>query len=257
MYQYRWWLAIFLGVSLCLVDYIYQLRPLMIKLQELSAAEIVLREKLTAVKNISKKLSSKHELIQATNNASKNKLNRMDALLVFMQSSGLNVEAINIENDFIHLLLKGDYQQLFFLIDKLSQQHNFVTLKNFSYKALENNLLITLVVSLEGDGLNKNITHKQTTIKNRFNPFCSTYSMDKWLERDDGKEIFQTPLAEIKMIGCLQLGERKQALLLFPNGAMKTVESGFVLGAEKGRVMEVDKDHVVVKLKDQKMFVLA
>src|SRR5262249_15969597 len=89
-----------------------------------------------------------------------------------------------------------------------------------------------------------------------YNPFCSPQNMSKWNGNDESNNAVSVPLNQIKMIGYLQKGEHRQALVLLPNSVMKTVEPGFLLGSEKGEVVAVNRKQVVVRLADGRGVIL-
>lgn len=246
------------------MGYVYDVHPLVVRLRELNQAEINANKKLLAMKSQNPDIQS--EVIH-NHYPDKNELSDISRFISFIHSSGLIIQTSNFlssspiksaRNNMMHLVLRGDYQQLVALINGLEKHLDSLALQDFSYKLTErNDLLITL------DILSSGLAHKLQEIGsrdefvNRHNPFCITANMNKWIAIDDSNAALSAPIERIKMVGFLQRGLHRQALVLLPNTVMRTVEPGFLLGSEKGVVVAVYRDHTLVKLPDGRGVALA
>ncbi|TAK78358.1 MAG: hypothetical protein EPO11_01320, partial [Gammaproteobacteria bacterium] len=131
---------------------------------------------------------------------------------------------------------------------QLIHQVPSVALQNFSYQSTETDQFIfTMNIVL----LKSPVDVQSVKFVQMNNPFCR-YETAK----NDVVRAQSVVLEQIKMVGYLQQGERNQALLLLPTGAVIAVDPGAIVGKEKGTVTDIQSEKVIITLPHQKQFIL-
>lgn len=258
-YQKKLMIIIVFILVFFVMGYVYDIHPLVTHVAELNKAEINANKKLLAMAEQKKNIQPE---IFNNQHVDKSELSDVSQLIAFIHSSGLIIQTSSFlsssQNKVMHLVLGGDYQQLLNFLDVLEKQTEPSTLQNFSYKLTEkNDLLVTMDVLLS-----KQIRHLQEIngrddFVSRHNPFCVTENINKWMGEADVNAALSAPIEHIKMVGFLQRGKRRQALVMLPNSIVRTVEPGFLLGSESGVVVAINSDKTLVKLPNGRVFVLA
>lgn len=234
LYKKRWLCAAGMILILVVLGYGYDLYPLQNQIAELQKVDINIHEKLLFP-------AEKH-----AENPDQKKMSDMHAFVGVIHASGLTIQAINRlgNSNEMHVDLQGNYQQWMNFIYILQQKSQLINVHNFTCKWSEkNNLEISLDVLLLGN------LHAMPYQYIGLNPFCTLENLDHWIDQK-AKNVLLTPLAQIKMVGYLQLGRRNQAMMLFPDKIIKTVEAGNVLGLERAQVVKVFPHYVLVRLQD-------
>lgn len=244
LYQYRWWHAAGLLLILVVIGYGYDFYPLQNQIYELKQSEIHLQEKLINTPLFPAKMSAENIKISGEN-----------TLVNAIHVSGLTIQTIHLlpndqsENIVMHVDMRGSYQQWIALMNALEQKKQLISVQNFSCKSTEkNNLQIGIDVLLMQ---NAQVISYQQEVKSQNNPFCTRDNVDQWLNQSVD-EVLLSPITQIKMVGYLQLGTHSQALMLLPNNVMRTIEMGSLLGVERGVVVAIYREHVVVRMRDGK-----
>jgi hypothetical protein len=183
-----------------------------------------------------------------------------NTLVNLVHVSGLTILAINVlpkeqlENVVMHVDMQGSYQQWIAFINVLEQKKHLISVQKFSCKWTEkNNVQISMDVLLMQ---NAQVVSQQNSVKSQYNIFCTRENVDLWFDQHNVDDVLLSPLAQIKMVGYLQLGTHSQALVLLPNRMIRTVEVGSVVGVESGTVVEIDSQQIVVRLKSGKQVVV-
>lgn len=256
LYRYKLLLVMAFGLMLLTLGYLYDIYPRLAHIASLKQTENNINDQWISMK----RLPSTSQLKKTINVASdKNVLNKLSDLTRLIRASGLMIQSMALspvnqdklsKQFLLRAVLIGDYQQLSLFIHELDRQAHSIALHDFSCKWTEkNDLLVTMVVFYFDHFENKKFINRDTVFT-QFNPFCLSSSVDKWIN-DNLNEAVLAPLEQIKMVGYLQSGKHKQALVLLPNSVIRTVEPGFLLGSEKGKVVDINKKQIMVKLPDE------
>jgi hypothetical protein len=241
IYAHRWLCVLVFSGVLSAILYAYTISPLLIELDNLRQSENDAAKKIMSMK---RKPAQIHSLEK------KNNLDGLNELLASLEMSGLKVQSVDevLERQngvAIRLLLHGNYQHWVAWMSGLDQQAGAVRLKDFSCKPLANDEL-QILVKMEFYEDKWSAVHFHSDVAALHHPFCKTHHV--WLMQSNAREILLSPLEQIKMAGYLQLGHRRAALLILPSGVMSMIEEGVVIGKEKGVVVKIERERVVVEL---------
>lgn len=260
LHQFRWIIVSVFGIFLLAMGYVYDIHPKLTQITLLNQQEKNLQQHFAAKKSQPSFAQSNKAIKHEPDN---NKLTNISELIALIHASGLSIQNIKqssslqmaaAEKYLIHLVLRGEYQQLSALVDKLEQQSHALSLQNFIFNGSEkDNLLVAMDIMSFGRMRN---TQSNSKIGNQQNPFCTRNHINKWFEQDEVNAALSAPLERIKMVGYLQQGTHRQALVLLPNAVMRTVEPGFLLGSERGVVVAVLRNGTQVKLADGRVMTL-
>lgn len=259
LYRYRLLFVIAFGLILLAIAYMYDVHPRFVHIANLKQTEDNLNEKLFAKKQPFYTVQPKKMIkVEPDNNI----LNHVSELIRLIRTSGLTAQSIElppIKSDkslrqaFIHIVLRGDYQQLAAFMSRMERRLNLFAVQNVSYKWTEkNDLLIAMDILPFNYAENKQLLNDSNILLAQFNPFCFANIMNKWMDDNNLNEALLAPIEQIKMVGYLQSGKYRQALVMLPNAVMRTVEIGFLLGSEKGEVITINKKQIIVKLPDER-----
>lgn len=255
VYQKRLMIVGLFVLMFLAITYVYDIQPLIAQLAELNQIEIKANEKLLAM--ISQSKSVQPEVLD-NQHVDKNKLDDISKFISFIHASGMMIQTsdfLSAPNNLMHLVLRGNYQQLFTLIKALEKHSDFFVLQDFSYKLTEqDDLLVTMNVFSSKQAHQEINIHDE--ILNKQNPFCIAENISKWIDENGVNAALSVPIERIKMIGFVSRGSHRQALVMLPNTMMRTVERGFLLGSERGVVVAINRDRMLVKLKNGRVVAL-
>lgn len=260
LYRYRWLCVIAFALIVLAIAYIYDIHPGLAHVATLKQTENSLNEKLLARK-LSPYTAQPKKSIKVESD--KKRLNHLNELVSLISTSGLmalSIAAPSLKSDksraqaYMHMVLRGDYQQLVTFMNNMQRHLDLFAVQNFSYKVTEkNDLLITMdVLSFDEHADNHQVMNNGIAALAQSNPFCMANHMNKWSNDNNVNEALLVPIEQIKMVGYLQSGHHKQALVMLPDAVMRTVETGFLLGYEKAEVIAINKKQIIVKLPDER-----
>lgn len=230
--EYRWVVIIGAGLIFVLAGYVFDLGPRQAELATLHQSEIMLHEKLAAMKALPGRGSAlKHN----------NQINGVNALADFIQSNGLNINKIKQENNVLHVDLRGDYPQFIAMMSGLLEKTDVISLKTISCQWEKEYLQLGMNLLLMG----KVDFLKHEVLRDQMNPFCTSENRQSFMNED---ELLVSPISQIKMAGLLQFGERRVAILQMPDKMTVMVGVGDLIGLEKARVVGIDHDYVLARL---------
>jgi hypothetical protein len=236
--QYKWIFIAIAGMVFLVVGYVFDIYPLHNQLAELQQTEIMLSEKLKAMKVLPPASSLKPN----------HQISDIHALAAFIQSNGLNISKIRQDNKALHMNFAGDYKEFSALMNGLRAKPDAISFKNISCKWDKEYLQIGMDILL----LAKPEFSTQKTFENQENPFCTNANISSWFNQSDENELLSFPLSEINIKGFLQSGKKRAALLLLPNKMLVMVEPGSLLGREKAEVLAVFKNDILLRLQTGK-----
>jgi hypothetical protein len=156
-------------------------------------------------------------------------------------------------NTQIQLIVKGNFAQwLSFLID-LQHAAAPILIENFFITTGRDGLIIEMAIRLLKV---RNIFQKenhilypghQAVLYSSYGPLCPAHD---FFAAPSQVSVHNVPLSELKMVGFMQRGAKKQAILASPAQSMWTVEWGSTIGKEQAKVIGLTAQQVEVQLSD-------
>ena len=145
----------------------------------------------------------------------------------------------------LQIVLEGNFENTHSFLSALDKLSYTIIIKNFSFKWDGKEHLLSKFDLLTSQSMNDFKIINKTTKST--NPFCylhNNYYQNYLLE------MRAFSLFEMRMVGYLQKGNRREAFILLPNHAVVSVKPGDFLGNESAVVGKIFYDHVSVKLKN-------
>ena len=252
-YKYRWLIALALSGVLIALGFMYVIQPGLQRIAQLRSLKQSLTSRLTEMKSVT----------AASRDAAILPISQPDEIAMLArltQEQGLLIQSMDYvrphqlhatETDLIRLNLQGDLSALADFLFSLGQQA-YMPIQNFTLKLVEQqHLRLMIEVYLLKNKWPLSPVQKQPMPAS--NLFClSTQIMSADSSADTFAQASSATLDRIKMLGYLQQGSRRAALVLLPNNLVISVEQGSLLGREQGLVTLVSADHLIVTLPDKK-----
>lgn len=254
-YQYRWIYGLMTFLFLIVTGYFYYIQPQWQEMHRLRNERQELLQRLNSEKNWIERMQGypKTSLAQSL-------LGQVDLIGTFLDEvhkenlliNSLQILPITKWHDVdvcvLHIEVIGDYQQITSFISIWQQQLPQVVLADFSYHSQkENKYLFSAEIILAKKKLTALTGGKVGLFQSMSNPFCSSHA-GELMSTIDLSTAASFSLTQMRMIGYMQLGERKEALILLPNNVIVAVKEGMVVGREAGTVEEIKANHLLFVL---------
>lgn len=255
VYAYRWFLALFILLMIMGGGYTYQIKPLWMDIERLYAEETQLSADIARAKLV---MRQQNQLKMPQKIMPKYKQSELASeMLAHLQKSGLALKSLHFlprslgkDNEFVTVKLtaQGDFSHLAALIRGLNAAPHPLVLLDFSYAAdAHQPFLFTAHLALFHHGVQKvNVPLIQE--KQPAHPFCATLP---FVHEGGGKAAMKTTvfsLTTLKKVGYVEQGKERTALFLLPNQTIVSVAVGDRIGREKGKIVAIKKDQVVIVL---------
>jgi type IV pilus assembly PilP-like protein len=239
VYQYRWWWSSALMLAIFSVNYMQHIRPSLNKLAQFKLETLHLQRH--------KSISSSMPAI-ITN---KNNIDLLHDFLASIRLIGLQIQSLHVsEQEIIHLILLGNQMQFASLIHALEQNHQQV--KNILIKTTETD---HLQITMEMLPI-KHWQHPAFHFIAPRNAFCHQQTMNQWFYGEQQPDVMAWPLAQIQMVGMLQRGNYREAILLLPDQQVTTITEGLYLGVERAQVSIITSEKISLRLPGRKEAIL-
>lgn len=252
-YNYRWLIALTLSGVIVALGFVYFIQPGQKRLAELRVQALRLTSQLAAIKTFN--TASSDSLVPPSTQA-----DRVAMLSWFAHQQGLFIQSMDYlaaqqsyaaDTELIRLNLQGSWPALASFLFALNRQPS-MPIRDFAFTLLDQQALrLSVELYLLKNQwplppLQKNIVPKQTLFCPGLQGLASNSSADTFIQ------TASVTLDRIKMLGYLQQGARRVALVLLPNNEVVSVEQGSLLGREQGLVTLVSTDHLLITLPDKK-----
>lgn len=203
--------------------------------------------------------SSAMESVSAAVLAPDRRIDLLSTAVALSRDYGVNIKNImpqhhNNTTDSMHVVAEADYLQIVKMMERLSRYPNPVIIKNVVFKALTSERIyaefdlqafaVTLPVVKQSDAI----------LKNSINPFCASPST--LILARPVQTIMTVALNQMRSGGIIQSGCQQYGLIALPNGDVIDVRVGVVIGKERGRVVSISADKVVVRLVNKKQIII-
>lgn len=147
------------------------------------------------------------------------------------------------EGQKLQVVVHGDYAHVAAFLLGLFQQNYTVLVSQFSYKVKS---MRDVMFSGELVALNEVSDYLPQSKQTSPNPFCGMAIEDLTSINDSQQQ--NESLSTIRMIGYVQQGERKQAMIVLPSHAVLAVVEGMHLGREQGEISEITPNFIRLTL---------
>ncbi len=244
-HRYRWVYAFAFSGVIFLLSFFYDVQPSWSKLKHLNNAKKSLQRKLAGHPFV-------HPVVMSKPPSSTEVLSDLFRLA---NEKGIQLQSVKVTSPTATFMLQGDFQQLTSFIGQLTQSMGHLLLLDFSYKSIDaNHFALMMTVLMTKNNLSNSPPVPFSLLS--YNPFCLAGNVENLNAQNALIRAHMIPIEQIKMVGYLQQGERHQALLLLPEGLVVAVEQGMEVGKEKGVVMTVQAENVVVRLPDKRQLII-
>ncbi len=239
VYQYRWWWSSALMLAICFVNYMQYVRPRLNKLAQFKLEAMHLQRNRSATPSL------------MSIPANKNNRDVLHDFLASIRLIGLQIQSLHVsELKTITLILLGNQMQFASLIHALEQNHQPV--KNILIKTTETD---HLQITMEMLPI-KHWQHPTFHFIAPRNAFCHQQTMNQWFYGEQPPNVMAWPLAQIQMVGMLQRGNYREAILLLPDQQVTTITEGLYLGVERAQVSIITSEKISLRLPGRKEAIL-
>ncbi len=255
LYRFRWLLASLLFCLLVLIVSGYMIIPqyqFVVKLKsqilENQHQLYLLKSKLT--KNSQRKTD---HLLTEKNNFRNNYFNDFidifAALAVVEQRSGAVISEINkqqilhlsqVKGEKLQLIVRGNFLQIRRFIAELF--HQSILILNFNYQGVEPNEKLVMDILIINDFL----FSASPDIVYKHNPFCLAKNIFPASFINDQTYLLSVPLMQIKMVGYIRQEKNAKAVLSLANHTVFLIEENSIIGKERGRVIKILPDQILL-----------
>lgn len=256
-YKYRWILAM-LGCGLIILfGYFYAIQP---GLTRLTLLRKLKKDLLSELVNVTQ-LNSRLVHLPASKSAIERKATDwLTDLFTQLWLNDLKVKSIEMGFDsehevFAQLRVQGDFKNIFSFVHTLPLRYSIT---DFNYQLENNDYLFFMKImasATENIEINQYATLALASIGN---PFCHEKERPNIHSAEMDKQLLGlTSIQQIKMKGYIRQEKRIAALLLLPNGELFTAELGWILGQEQAELIDIQSNHVLFKLPNNKKILLS
>ncbi len=252
-YNYRWVFALIISVIILSVGYFYDLSCHQHRLQNLHHVEKALMRR--SIINVVAKPRNMPSVIK-----SKKPINYLLAIAALASKHAVRIEKMSIvksalfasNTQKIQLSVQGEYLSVAAFVSDLFHQSYAILPARFVYKEM-----VGSRVSFNGELIVTSILMPEDLIAQKppqRSLFCSASA--ELVNEDTNVPLIFDSLNAIKMIGYMEQGLRKQALIMLSNRTLITVIPGMKLGSEHGEVIEIQPKAIKILLPNNKQFEL-
>ncbi|VVC76659.1 hypothetical protein AQUSIP_19830 [Aquicella siphonis] len=262
-YQFRWWYAAGMAFVILCAGYVWDLHPCLGRLRELRAREKQMTEKRTYLREFQPRRSLHKDLSEIRLTS---ELNQIHAYLMLVRKHGLQLQKIRmntlhqagkVERLHTHVSVLGGFRALYSFLAEINGLDFLAVIEDFTSQPGRDGRLMLVLDILS---LGTVISHASRLIpplyaENARDPFCSA-SENNVLETSYLRAGAAVPLNQIRMTGYVRRGRWGQAIVAMPGDKVSVIETGVILGKERGIVTEISRDHVILKLTDGRRYIL-
>jgi hypothetical protein len=235
-YYYRWWLAVGVNTLLLLFAFMVDIRPLYQAGYDLKNEE---KRIIQAIQRLQKEKSRPKQILVPKK---KNEVERANEITSLALASGLVLQQITVHSSMLHTQIQGDFARV---VDFLRRFNGEVGLLagDFSYHAGG---------KVEMDFLMSSVSSQASIIKAPaefvyISPFCDEAdTLSVSLRQKDKAGRFSIRL--MRMMGYIEQGDRKLALVQLPDGSLIEVFPKVIIGKEQAVVSEINENQFAVLL---------
>lgn len=275
-YKYRWLYAIPASAAMMIGGIYYDIQPGLAQLANLHEIEMGITKELSRFKQFAVQKAAASAGTEAKSfERYGSQADSLSDLLSLAHLQGLTIQSVNfspsrqfniintgvnreVNTGAIHLVTQGDFSQIYSFIFMISRQPHPIFITDFLYKSTEQDkfLFAMNVVSFKSNTQHFQANKSHEDLSQMQNPFCSAANLVEMSDKNDLAKLKSISMHQLKMVGYFQQGTRSQALVMAPTGIVSEVGIGSVLGKEGGMVTEIERDCVVVVLRDKKRWVM-
>ncbi len=178
----------------------------------------------------------------------------LSVLMMLIAHSGMNIQAMDISsqsNDIskITLSLQGSFSEWMNWLLMIQANRLPLTIKEWSSQLTDHDeIIFSQHLLLLRDMLKRPITLLNTIDYHSL--YCKKNKL--FLPADVSTESIYS----LKMVGFMQQGTKKQALLMLPDRHLIVVNVGDSIGKEKGKIISIARDAVMIRILNQKKVVI-
>lgn len=245
-YPYRWYLASLFSGIILLFGYGYDLKPIWNELHTQKINEKTMASELTHLHALLS--SNRHDRLVKQENFS-NQTDHMQvipALVAIVRLQGLHLQSIQEQAPLLHLVVRGNFNQLVAFTFMLANDAAMM-IRDFELGETDDKQLqMTLTMRVE----NKIISFDNSFINTMHlqNPFCGMNHSTTQDLATSSNVLSSISLHQIKMVGYIHQGDRSAAMILLPNETTMSIAQGFILGAERGVVTQIQHNQINLTL---------
>lgn len=151
------------------------------------------------------------------------------------------------------LVIEGEARYLLQFMASLMQQPYLILPLDFSLKVISDKKInLTMDVLLEKQPL----PPLKKIAKNTRRLFCPSANAFNFKQQSTMQEAATFSLSSLRLGGYLQDEYEQKAIIKLPNNTVTLIKIGDKLGAELGRVEEIEPNRVLIRLANQQSFIL-
>lgn len=183
----------------------------------------------------------------------KSEIERADEITTLALASGLTLKQMTFHSSMLHAAFQGDFGRVVAFLQRFHREEQLPLMGDFSYHA-GGKVEMDFLGPSELSSVVKSIENKNVLVFS--SPFCNESSSLSMLGATVEKAKHYS-IKLMRMVGYLEQGERKLALVQLPDSSLIEVLPNMMLGRERAMVKDINEKQLVVLLSDKSRFLLA